>query len=394
MNITDNYETMKRLFLSAALLASLTVFATTPSLTDIAARVDSLTPYSASVDYIVTLPAAADDITYSINIFSLDTAADDPLGTPGYLIEWQLNADSDSGNRNNREINRGFTAYDRGNLYRYANGRLNEYHLPADSTVFTAGGGLHRMVQFAELLPTSIAAQLRQFATDPERYQSEISSSGQRINVKVSEIVKGLTARNIAIAFDAADFQPQSMLIENNPGTIAEQTVSARYNRAATALPAALTEQALAERYPEEFGRRRAATLTVDQLKGEPLPAFSAPTVWGGRYSYERGQALAAPTIIAVLGDCDPDSAAEIVNTLRSVNGAVNGTVNGAGGAINLIFTLRSNDIDTAEEIVGEARAGEETLISARSMIRDLGIRQFPTLIFVGRDGRVVNTVA
>ncbi|MDE7394472.1 MAG: hypothetical protein K2M80_08385, partial [Muribaculaceae bacterium] len=65
MNITDNYETMKRLFLSAALLASLTVFATTPSLTDIAARVDSLTPYSASVDYIVTLPAAADDITYS-----------------------------------------------------------------------------------------------------------------------------------------------------------------------------------------------------------------------------------------------------------------------------------------------------------------------------------------
>lgn len=381
---------MKRLFLSAALFASITVFATTPSLTDIAARVDSLTPYSATVDYTVTLPSGDDDITYSINLFSLDTGADDPLSTPGYLIEWQLNADSDSGNRNHRDINRGFTAYDSGNLYRYANNRLQEYHLPADSTVFTAGGGLHRMAQFAELLPASIAGQLRQFAADPERYQSEIISSGQHINVKVSEIVKGLTARNIAIAFDAADSRPLSMQIENNPGTIAEQTVSARYNPAAAAMPAALTEQALAERYPEEFGRRRVATLTVDQLKGEPLPAFSAPTVWGGRYSYERGQALAAPTIIAIFNDNDPVKAAEIVNTLRAANGAVNG----AGGAINLIFTFRSNDIDAAEETVGEARAGEETLISARSMIRDLGIRQFPMLIFVDRDGRVVNTVA
>ncbi|MCM1071743.1 MAG: hypothetical protein NC391_08920, partial [Alistipes timonensis] len=48
---------------------------------------------------------------------------------------------------------------------------------------------------------------------------------------------------------------------------------------------------------------------------------------------------------------------------------------------------------DRVGELVGEARAGETVLLSARSLARDCGATSFPAIIVADERGRVANVI-
>lgn len=347
-----------------------------PTINEIADRLDNVERYEAGASYSVLLPSASDEITYVIDLQSTKTH-DDPLSACDYLIDWRLPTPSGQSS--------GFSAYADGSHYRYRDERLQEYHYDWDSIPFLTGrGGVQRNAQFVDILPQSIAAQLRTIATDSAYdYSMRPTSIDAKSAIAVDAIESrdGYTARELSYIFDSESFLPIKIDMENNPGAISEQTVTIEFSPAAVEAVTVIDEPALISRYPKIFERFRQSNFRVENLPGTMLPTFSLPTIDAKRYSRQKGDPFKAPTILVMI-DPTVATATQTVEAVRSAVGKLPMTV-------DIIWAFTSNNIDLIEPVVGSALIGETPLMTARSLARDCGVSSFPTLIFVNRDSSI-----
>lgn len=354
-----------------------------PTVEALVGHLESMSPFSAVVDYEVTLPMADDDVTYTLELAS-DTVQSDPLSAMDYLIRWSLNREGGASN--------GFSAYFDGHHYRYRNNRLQEYHYEWDSIPFnSAAGGVQRNAQFVELLPQSIASELKRMIASDDftvGYEPVAVEGGRDVSVVMaSQTVKGFVGRNYRLVVDRASGVPLRIDNEYNPGQISEQSVTAKYNYppASTALKAVRNEAQLMAMYPEVFEKFRESNYRIENMRGLRMPAFSLPTLTGERYSRQRDDGFKAPTVIAII---DP-----AVATAKATVEALRGVQARMPRDIDIILAFTGSNTDAIEEIAGAPSTGETDLISAKSLARDCGIAVFPTVMVVDREGVVTNVL-
>ena len=356
--------------------------AVTASLSDIADRLDNLRDYAGKIKYDVLLPMAANDVEYTLNLFSTATP-DDRLSPCDYLIDWTLTTSENP--------SQGFSAYSDGHHYRYRDQRLQEYHFEADSLPFLSGRtAVQRSAQFADLTPQNVADQIRNIATDSAytyKLYADTLVNGKRADVvKAVESQKGYVSRELTYIFDAATGLPQKFEFENNPGSISEQTVTVTFSYPENlAFVNDYSEPALIDRYPDVFSQYRQSNFRVENLPGTRLPAFSLPTLSQDRYIHNRDEKFRSPLVLVVL---DP-SVGSVTETIENVRKATSRLPFNA----DILWVFSTNHVETVAELVGEGnRVGETTLLSARSLLRDLGVTVTPTLIFVDTDATIRDT--
>lgn len=347
-------------------------------LNDIASKLDSLDNFNSAATYTVLLPMAPDDVVYELNIQST-IAEGDRLSPCNYLIDWTLPTPSGEAT--------GFCAYSDGNHYRMRDQRLQEYHFTWDSIPFlTSDGGVQTTAQFADLTPRFLARKLAHIASDScFTYTAKISEGSNRriARIDAEEIIKGYTARLLSYTFDADSGAPIAIEIESNPGEITEQTMSVKYYPSESQPIVSLSENALIERYPDAFGKYRSSNFRAENLPGTLLPGFSLPTPGGTRLTRDKNDTFASPTIVAML-DPSVASTPQTIAVIRS-------TLASLPYNVDIIWAFNDNHVDTIESLIGRQLPGESTIISAQSLLRDCGVNSFPTLLFVGRDGKIGN---
>lgn len=338
-------------------------------------RLGAMQRYMASADYSVLLPQAEKEIVYNISLQSASPA--DTLAPCQYLISWEVATPSGKSS--------GFNYYADGNHFRYSDERLQEYHFNNDSVPFLTGrGGVQRNARFANLLPAFIADEIGRIASDSTftyTFNPDASYAGKDVvRIDAEETVKGYTARSMSFIFDARSGAPVSIYIESNPGAISEQSVSVSYGLPHDTPVSDFSEATLISLYPEIFERFRQGNFRLENLPGTAMPQFSIPTPTGERYTYNRGDRFARPTVIAVI-DPDVASASSTVNAIRNA-------IEAMPSATDIIWAVRSRHIDTIERLLGYGlKEGETVLAGANSLIRDCGITAFPAIIFVNTDG-------
>lgn len=352
----------------------------------LADKLDALSPFAANVEYEATLPMVADPVVYSVTVASEKADSRTDLYPVNYLMEWTLPIpEADGGSTS------GFTSYFDGNLYRFANNRLSEYHIGWDSIPFRSPrGGVQETGQFVDLLPAALARQLRRFVTDSSfvlRPAKRIVFSGTAaLTINGEENVKGQTAREFSLVFDASTGAPLRLHYEMNPGQISETTITATYSYPAQ-LQVPADEQALITLYPEAFERFRQSNFRIENMRGQQLPAFSLPTLTGERYSRGAADPFPCPTIVAIL---DPD-----VDTNRQTIAALRKAADQSPRQVNIIWAFTGSHIDTIEPLVAGSNSpeNESVLISARSLARDCGTNVFPTILIAEPSGKIVNVI-
>lgn len=338
--------------------------------------------YSADAAFDVQLPQGNDgEVVYSISLASDADPADRLLGGR-FLIDWSLSTPSGE--------SKGFSAYFDGNLYRYRDNRLQEYHMQWDSIPFTAiNPPIHRSSQFQNLLPAMLADEIDAMAADStfslRIFPDTIFNGLPAAVIKGSQTINGYAARNIVYVFSNETSLPLFLEIESSPGTISEQIVTVRYSRPDSPSPTVASEEELIDRYPEVFERFRESNFRLENLAGTPLPAIALPTTTGERYAHHRGEPFRAPTIFVVL---DPS-----VASTPDMIAAVRRAVASMPVAADIAWVFTSNNPDTAESLLGPAVPGEHALINGRSMVRDCGISQFPAIIIASADGNVSDVI-
>lgn len=359
--------------------------AATAQLDALIGRLEGLSPFSARVDYEVSLAMTDEDVVYDLDIASTSAPADTRFGAD-YLIDWTLHR--------NGEDHRGFTAYFDGHCYRYRDNRLQEYHFSWDSIPFvSADGGVQANGQFVDLLPRSLARQLRAMTTADgftvEFRPATGKGEGSVDVVTASQSVKGYVGRNFRLTVDHATGRPLKVENEYNPAQISEQSVRAVYTypsggaEAGALRPVAAEEQLIAM-YPEVFENFRESNYRIENIRGQRLPGFSLPTTTGERYTRAKGDPFRAPTVVAILS-ADNAAAAPTVAALRKA-------VDSMPREVDLVMVFTGSHIDSIEEITGpELRPGEAVLMSGRSLARDCGTSVFPTVIIADTDGTVAN---
>lgn len=354
---------------------------------DIIESLSSAPAYNASVTYSVTLPSREDDVVYRLNLSSVPTPAD-TLSPCAYLIGWQL--DTPSG------PTEGWTSYFNGNLYRYRDHRLREYHTSWDPAPFTPASasrrqpGVQESTQFVELLPAYIARDLRAMTTDTlytVNAPKETTCDGRpALCVEATMDVKGERVRQMSYWFDRDSGMPLRMDIESNPASITEQTITVRYADADPSSPATpMSEESLLAMYPEHFEKYRESNFRIENLRDTPLPTFTLPSATGERYAHQRGEGFRSPTIVALL-DPDTSFSSDVVRDLRTA-------VDSSSVPADVIWAVTTTNADKAEEITGQIRPGEHLLLNARSLVRDCGAASLPVVIFSGTDGVVKNVL-
>jgi thiol-disulfide isomerase/thioredoxin len=125
-------------------------------------------------------------------------------------------------------------------------------------------------------------------------------------------------------------------------------------------------------------GRARAAPLEA----GEPVPAFSAPALEGGRVSWTPG----TPTVLAVWAPWCPHCQVEMPKLAR---------VAGEHPEVSFITVATALDTETGPDPVDYmAEHGLRFPVAlddeARTLAGALGIQGFPTVYYIGRHGRVM----
>ncbi len=348
---------------------------------DVITPLENLTDFVGEIDYEVLLPAAEDPITYKVSLKSAVNPSD-TLSLCDYLIDWSLPTPSG--------ISSGFSAYFSGSHYRYRDNRLQEYHMQWDSIPFIVGnGGVQRNAQFVDMLPQYLARDIRKIMTDTSynyRLTPDTLYNGQRVaTLKARLNYKGYVSKEILYVFDRSTGLPLLAEFENNPGAISEQTVTIRFLKMSSEPFSITGETDLIDRYPEVFEKYRESNFRVENLPGTPLPAFSAPTTTGERYTHHRGDPFRRPTLIAVI-DPAVASTPKVIRTLREA-------IADSPVAVDLIFAFITNNADRIEELIPDNQPGEHLLMSARSLARDCGINVYPTMILAGRDGNVKDVV-
>ena len=252
---------------------------------DIIEGLSAAPAYNASVTYSVTLPSRDDDVVYRLNLSSVPTPAD-TLSPCAYLIGWQL--DTPSG------PTEGWTSYFTGNLYRYRDHRLREYHTSWDPAPFmpaTASRrqpGVQEATQFVELLPAYIARDLRAMAADTLYTLSEPKETTldgrPAMCLEAVMDVRGERVRQASYWFDRDTHLPLRIDIESNPASITEQTITVNYAPAPDA-DTPMSDESLLALYPEHFEKYRESNFRIENLRDTPLPTFTLPTATGERLS-------------------------------------------------------------------------------------------------------------
>lgn len=352
-------------------------------LNDIIETLKSAPEYTADATYSVSLPSRDDDVTYRIRLASVPTPADS-LSPCAYHIGWQL--DTPSGPVE------GWTSYFGGNLYRYRDHRLREYHTSWDAAPFRATAtapGVQGSTQFVELIPAYIARDLQAMLGDTlytvSAPRAATCDGKDALRVDATMDVRGERVREASYWFDASTMMPLRADIESNPASITEQTISIRYTPARDITPAPMSEDALMAMYPEQFEKYRESNFRIENLRDTPLPSFTLPSATGERYTHQRGEAFRAPTLIALI---DPSTGfcSEMVRDLRSA-------VDSSPVETDVIWAVATTNPDVAEETVGQIRPGEHLLINARSLARDCGAASLPVVIMADMGGIVKNVI-
>lgn len=347
------------------------VVAANPTLPDIAARLAGHDCVAADVRYEVYLPGASNPVVYNVELRG--SAPADSLSPCNYITTWDM---PNSG--------RGFSAYFDGNYYNYdGSSRLLEYHVNDDPVPFAPRGrhvgGVQRNDRFAGLLPQFLAEDMMKMATDTA-YVYNIDSRGEYITVKGRETRRGFVIKEFEYRFTDGGATPVSSETVTSPGETGEQIITIVYTPAAGGCEP-LSEQALIEQFPTPFEKYRRDNFSLESLRGEAMPEFSARTASGERYSHARGESFASPTVIAIL-DYSVGATGDVVAALREA-------VASLPSACDLILAFTGNDTDRIEDIVGKPNAGETVLVSARSLARDCGVADTPAVIFARADGSV-----
>ena len=352
-------------------------------LADIIRALREAPAYMADATYSVSLPSRDDDVTYRVHLSSIPTPAD-TLSPCAYHIGWEL--DTPNGPAE------GWTAYFDGNLYRFRDHRLREYHTSWDIEPFRATAyapGIQGSTQFVELTPAYIARDLQNMLNDS---LYTVSAPGKAtydgrdaLRVDATMDVQGERVRELSYWFDAATFMPMRIDIESNPASITEQTILIRYTPAQGEANVPMSEEALIALYPEQFEKYRESNFRIENLRDTPLPSFSLPSATGERYTYRRGDAFRAPTVLALI---DPATGfcSEIVRDLRSA-------IESSPVETDIIWAVPTTNTDVAEETTGPLRPGEHLLINARSLARDCGAASLPVVIIADKSGTVKNVI-
>lgn len=338
--------------------------------------------YNARVRYEVLLPNAETPVGYSLKLYS-SSAPGDSLSPVEYLIEWEA-ADAPEGRPST--VARGFSSYFGGNFFKFQNGKLLEYHAADNPAPFAPRGdvraGVQQREQFADLLPQVLQERIALIEADTTYIIYKESLADGRTKVKGSQHLRGYVCSEFSYTF-GPDGTPLEKEITTNPGQMGEQVITARYFPADSAGCPPLNEQKLMELYPEIFEKYRRDSFGLEKLRGEPLPAFTAQSLEGERFSHARGASFTAPTVIAVL-DESVDATANVIKDLRNA-------IDALPFEARLILAFTGKDREEIADLAGTPRYGETVLTSARSLARDCGVTDSPSIIFCRPDGTVAD---
>lgn len=333
----------------------------------------------ATARYEVLQPNASEPVNYDIEIIRT-TAPEDTLAGCRYLIDWTLHRPDGSNVH-------GFTAYYGGNMFSYSPGKLLEYHYESDSIPFISTGrikGVQRRARFGELLPEAITAEIEAAATDSAVTTSTMRR-GETVTTEYVTTAGGEEVqRRTFTTVDGFAWPAKEIETTYNPGGIAEQNVRVFFTSAtADGDCSEINEIYLKQRYTDIFDRYRRDSFTLENLRGEALPGWAAPTLSRERSVRHSGDAMGRPVIVALL-DADNDETAAVIETLRSAADMLPFTT-------GLIMVFADNDARDISPIVGAVRDGEAVLLSARSLLRDCGATDLPAFLFVRPDGTVAD---
>lgn len=342
---------------------------------DLASSLESMGCYRANARFEVLMPNADTPVGYDVAIESVATQGDS-LSPADYYIAWKpLSANGGEG----------FSAYFDGNYFRYSGGKLQENHAAKNPEPFAPGGNLQRGVQhtdrFAALLPHSLGTLMREMSADTAYHVALSTNSMGNILVKGRREMRGYVVSEFTYEF-SPEAAPLRWETTSNPGEMAEQVVTVTYTPSSEPCRS-INEALLTGLHPEEFEKYRRDSFTLANLPGNPLPGFSAATTDGGRYTRLRGDEMGQPTLIAVTSGAI-DGNRELLADLRSALDAL-------PFSVNLIVAFVDTDTDAIEEAVGATIPGETILRNARSLVRNCGVVDYPSIIFVKPDGTVAS---
>lgn len=352
-------------------------------ISDIIERLKSVECYQASVDYQV-LMSLQDDVRYTIQLES-KAVPSDTLIPCEYVIEWKVDSDDSRA--------QGFSAYFTGNAYAFRGERLLEYHVDRDGSQFNSRGigaasipGVHRQALFINLLPLLIAEDLHTITTSSDytyKFHPDTVVDGHRAMVLEAVMTMGGEVyKEVFYAFDRSTLLPIYSEFENNPGALAEQTITSRYTYPSEKPSCAeINEELLRKKYPDIFDKYRESNYAVENLPGRRMPSFALPTTTGERYLHHAGDGFRSPTLIVLI---DPKSTFA-QKTVEAVRHGVNALPYNA----DIIWAFMSNNTDEIESIIERPEAGEHLLRSAKPLARDCGASSFPVIIYVKKDGIV-----
>lgn len=327
-------------------------------LVDIAVALDSLSPYAAKVEYSITLPQNDDDIVYDVTIRVPRPDA--------WMIDWKVpSADQE-----------GWTSQYDGDFYSFRNRRLQEIH-----------SGWDRQnpprAQFTELLPECIADQLREMASNPDRYAVTVTPGASEITVSADRMTNNQVDAELRWTFDAATMHPLSFSADYNPGAISSQQVSAVYSHAKCDLTD-IDETCLRTLHPDAFTHYRQSNFAIEHMRGEPLPAFSLQLADGhGRMTRTAADRFRQPTIVVLL-ESETTLSPQLVADIR-------GAIDCCPIDADVIWACAEHNPDSAADLIGSLRRGESAVIGAKSLAADCGAASLPVILVCRPDGTVAN---